>query len=93
LILFDYYLIAYDIANPKRLAKVSKFLEGYLRRMQKSVFQGELTASQITIVRDGLKDIIDQNEDSVMIYPLTKQNLLAVETIGIETWVDDFIIG
>nr|MDO8115103.1 CRISPR-associated endonuclease Cas2 [Candidatus Sigynarchaeota archaeon] len=91
--MFDYYLVAYDIADPRRLNKLAKFLEGYLRRLQKSVFQGELTASQITKVRDGIKEIINKNEDSVIIYPLSKQNLAAVENFGVENWIDDFTIG
>jgi len=35
----SFWLVSYDIADPKRLRKVAKFLEGYGQRIQYSVFQ------------------------------------------------------
>jgi len=89
---FDSYIIAYDICQPKRLTKLAKFLEGYLRRVQKSVFQGQLTGAQLVEVRDGIKDIMDTSVDAVAIYPLTRMNLDAIEWFGKEP-PDDYIIG
>jgi CRISPR-associated protein Cas2 len=89
---FDSYIIAYDIADAKRLNKMAKFLEGYLRRVQKSVFQGKLTGAQLVEVRDGIKDIMDAAVDSVAIYPLTKMNLDNIEWFGKQP-EDAFVIG
>lgn len=89
---FDSYIVAYDIRDPKRLNKLAKFLEGYLRRVQKSVFQGQLTGAQLVSVRDGIKDVMDASVDVVAIYPLTKMNMDAVEWFGKEP-PDDYIIG
>ena len=43
----DTYLVAYDIANPKRLRKVATACEDFGSRRQYSVFACRLTAARV----------------------------------------------
>jgi CRISPR-associated protein Cas2 len=60
------YLVAYDIADPKRLHKVFKFLKGYGEHLQFSVFECQFTARDLVECRAGLKDLIHHQEDQVL---------------------------
>lgn len=76
-----YVLIVYDI-KVERVTKVHKFLKGYLNWRQNSVFEGELTAAQIEKVKHGLKNIVDLDTDSVLIYIARDEKWLNREEIG-----------
>lgn len=78
-----YALIVYDV-EVKRVTKVHKFLKRYLHWVQNSVFEGELTESQMEGLKAGLKKIMDDEIDSVLIYTARDQRWLNKETIGRE---------
>jgi len=67
------YLIAYDIADPKRLLRVHRFLVKHAMALQYSVFAGVFTPFQLTAAVTGLRDRIDAREDDVRIYPLPRR--------------------
>jgi len=60
------YLISYDIADPKRLRLVFKFLKGFGDHLQFSVFECQLTARDLVQCRAGLQAIIHHKEDQVL---------------------------
>lgn len=64
----EIYLVVYDISDPKRLRKVALLCEKYLNRIQKSVFEGDLTKSQLFALKKDLKRAINKHVDSVLIY-------------------------
>jgi CRISPR-associated protein Cas2 len=76
-----YVLIVYDI-SVERVAKVHKLLKRYLNWRQNSVFEGELTASQIEAVKQNLHNIIDKEIDSVLLYIARDEKWLKREEIG-----------
>jgi CRISPR-associated protein Cas2 len=41
------YVVAYDIADDGRRNRVARFLEGWGRRVQKSVFECELSPEEL----------------------------------------------
>ncbi|MHB1679387.1 MAG: CRISPR-associated endonuclease Cas2 [bacterium] len=63
-------MICYDIADPKRLKKVSHILEDYGVRTQYSFFQCEISKDKANELIKILTLIIDKNKDSLFIYPL-----------------------
>jgi CRISPR-associated protein Cas2 len=65
-------IVVYDISDPSRLRQVAKICEKYLYRVQKSVFEGELTRSQLYALKHDLKKAINTSEDSVIIYFMTR---------------------
>ncbi len=78
-----YVLLVYDI-NEKRVVKVLKFLRTYLNWVQNSVFEGNITEAQLLKIKNGLKRIIDEEEDSVLIYTARDSKWLSKSVIGIE---------
>lgn len=69
-----YIIIIYDI-NVKRVNKVHKYLKTYLTWIQNSVFEGEITKSQYQIIITKLKELIDENQDSIIIYEIPEKYL------------------
>lgn len=87
-----YVIIVYDI-KVERVNKVKSFLRQHLFWIQNSVFEGELTNSEYKKVTDGLLDIIEEDEDSVIIYQLMMEESLTRNVLGVEkASVDDVIL-
>ena len=78
-----YVIIVYDI-DTKRVAKVCKYLRQHLNWVQNSVFEGELTKAQLARVKSGLLGIINDDEDSVLIYQMRHEKWMDKQVIGIE---------
>lgn len=72
------WLIAYDIADPRRLARVHRFLSSQAVPVQYSVFATRSTPMKIGLIRAGLAEIIDEGEDDVRIYPVPEPADLTV---------------
>ncbi|MGD0489854.1 MAG: CRISPR-associated endonuclease Cas2 [Syntrophorhabdales bacterium] len=62
------YVIAYDIADGRRLNQVRCFLKGYSSGGQKSVYECFLTDGELRIVTDELNHLIEQAEDRVHVF-------------------------
>lgn len=78
-----YVIIVYDI-KVERVNKVKIFLRQYLYWIQNSVFEGEVTKSEFEKIRTGLLNIIDENEDSIIIYPFNFVDNIERTVLGIE---------
>jgi CRISPR-associated protein Cas2 len=76
-----YVLLVYDV-EVKRVTKVHKFLKRHMHWVQNSVFEGELTEAQIETVKAGLRRILNDETDSVLIYTARDQRWLTRETMG-----------
>ena len=76
-----YVVVCYDV-GVSRVNKVRIFLKQYLDWIQNSVFEGELTKSKLREVEAGLKGIIDENEDSIVIYQVRDRGTLKRKCIG-----------
>ncbi len=86
-----YVIIVYDAA-PKRGAKLLKFLRQRLIWIQNSVFEGDVTEAQYEIIKKGIKDRINKEKDSIILYQFDSQNYTKREVIGIErNETDSFI--
>ena len=64
------YIIAYDIADNKRLLRVAKTLESWGYRIQESVFQLHLDSATLARVRARLAALISDVDDVIHIYPI-----------------------
>jgi CRISPR-associated protein Cas2 len=86
-----YIIIVYD-AVPKRGAKLLKYLRQHLIWIQNSVFEGEVTESNFAKIKAGIKEIINDKKDSVIIYTFDSMNYTSREVVGIEkNEIDSFI--
>ncbi len=62
------YIIAYDISDQQRLAKIGRFLKGYKTGGQKSVYECFLTDGELKFVMSKLKRMINPHFDRVHIF-------------------------
>lgn len=78
-----YALIVYDI-GVERIDGVRQFLRQYLTWIQNSAFEGEISEGQLEQVKVGVKRLIKEDEDSVIIFTASSKKWLQKEIIGIE---------
>ena len=67
------HIACYDIADPKRLARVHRYLRRIGMPLQYSVFLLHINAEERQRIATGLLKLIDVREDDVRIYPLPRQ--------------------
>ncbi len=60
------YLVCYDICDDKRLRRVFKTIRGYGDHLQYSVFECQLTATDLVRLRAELAEIIHHVQDQVL---------------------------
>ena len=73
------YLVIYDIADGKRLARAATIVLDYGVRVQKSVYEVRLTKQSLTALQHRLARVINPEVDGVKIFPLC-DNCLANRT-------------
>lgn len=76
-----YVIVVYD-ANVDRVDKIRMFLKQYLNWVQNSVFEGELTKVELKIIKEKIREFIDQKQDSVRIYALRSDKYLKMIELG-----------
>ncbi|MBF0508590.1 MAG: CRISPR-associated endonuclease Cas2 [Deltaproteobacteria bacterium] len=81
------YLVGYDISDDRRLAKVAKTMKGFGYRLQYSFFHCCLSDKQKNRMKEALKKIILDEEDQVIILPVTEKQLVELEFIGVKTQI------
>lgn len=79
-----FYIAVYDIASQKRLPKVLKTFRKYMNWVQKSAFEGELTAKQFQALKNELLDIINKEKDSIIFYYAEEQKHIGKKILGVE---------
>jgi len=63
-------LVAYDIADEKRLSKVARYLEKIGVRVQKSIFELDMSLKEASKIFNELKELIEIEEDMVFMYSI-----------------------
>lgn len=86
-------LITYDVntvstSGQKRLRRVSKICQNYGQRVQNSVFECVVDATQYTTLKFELESVIDKEKDSLRFYILGNNYKNKVEHIGIKPSID-----
>lgn len=84
-----YIILVYDIEmdknGPRILRRVFKICKKYLTHVQKSVFEGELTAAQLEKLKSELNAWIRDDQDSLIIFKNNNKKWLKKEFIGIDS--------
>ena len=86
-------LITYDVSTTtsggrKRLRQVAKICQNYGQRVQNSVFECIVDATQFTSLKIELTGIIDQKSDSLRFYQLGNNYKNKVTHIGAKESLD-----
>ncbi len=76
-----FVLMTYDV-HSRRVAKAMKVARRYLRRVQDSVFEGELTPGGLSALKRDLDAILDPDYDSVLFYTWREPWQLSRDAIG-----------
>jgi len=76
------YLIAYDIADPKRLHCVAKVCEDFGVRVQYSLFECRLESDEFNRLWDAMLTEMDDDEDRAVAYPLDARAVRETRTAG-----------
>lgn len=75
--------VMYDIKKDKARTKVSKFCEqAGLTRVQYSVFLGTIELNEKDTLQIQIEDTIDEEKDSVYIFPMSKDELKDTVLLG-----------
>ena len=75
-------LVAYDIADVKRLRRVAKIMENFGKRVQKSIFEVSLSPAVFRQMKFQIDTTIEHDEDGVKYFPLCIKCSAATEIIG-----------
>lgn len=78
-------LVAYDIREPKRLAKIAKTCEDFGVRIQYSVFECRLEADAFDRFWNALNDILDPEADRVTAYKVCASCAKDIRDAGVQT--------
>jgi CRISPR-associated protein Cas2 len=78
------YLIAYDIADPKRLRQVIKIMESYGERLQYSVFLCDLSGLEVARWESDVRDVVHLGQDSIITIDLGRVDAATpIRTLGV----------
>ena len=86
-----YLVVVYDVAV-ERLNTVRVILRQYLNWVQNSAFEGELTTGTLEELMLRLKDVIDENKDSILFYSVSNPKWLGKRILGIEKSVPSTVM-
>lgn len=75
-------IVAYDIADPKRIALVARILKDYGVRVQKSIFEVDVNGGVFAVMKERVEQVIIPAEDGVKYFPLCRKCIGMVEIIG-----------
>lgn len=78
-----FIILVYDI-NERRVNKVLKKCRQYLNWVQNSVLEGEISEASYKKLTMELEKIIDENEDSVIIYNMRTTRYSTRQILGME---------
>ncbi len=78
-----YCILVYDV-NEKRVAKMLKLCRQYLNWIQNSVFEGEITEFKLKELIYKMREIMDEEYDSVIIFSSRNERWLDKQIIGVD---------
>lgn len=86
-----FVILTYDV-QAARVAKARKVAEKYLQPVQNSVFEGHLTEARLKQLKHELRQLLDLQRDSVVLYRQDPYSGLQREHLGKHQWADDLIL-
>ncbi len=66
----DFYVLAYDIADDRRRAKIARLMESMGARVQGSVFEAHLNTAELDRLLKRALRLLRKEEDSLRVYSL-----------------------
>jgi len=86
-----YVILVYDIGE-KRVGKMLRLCRRYLHWIQNSVFEGELSEVQLRELEHEARQIMSDQDDSLIIFKTREEKWLEKRIIGVEkNSLDNFL--
>jgi CRISPR-associated protein Cas2 len=77
------YIFSYDVGSSSRRNRVSRVLERWGCRLQKSVFQCDISAEQSEFLKKEVLAYLKKEEDSLLVYSICAKDAQKAEGYGI----------
>lgn len=91
-----YIVLVYDVSQAengaRRWSRIFKICKKYLTHIQNSVFEGEVSKGQLAQLQKELKEYIDKELDSVIIFKSRQEKWLDKEFWGRKDDLTSFIL-
>ena len=91
-----YIVLVYDVSQEdhgtKRWPKIFKTCKRYLTHIQNSVFEGEISRAQLASLQQELKQYIDPELDSVILFKSRQEKWMDKEFWGRKDDLTSFIL-
>ena len=91
-----YIVLVYDVSQAengaRRWSRIFKICKKYLTHIQNSVFEGELSKGQLAQLQKELKENVDKELDSVIIFKSRQEKWLDKEFWGRKDDLTSFIL-
>jgi CRISPR-associated protein Cas2 len=81
-------IVAYDIADPRCLAKIAEIMKDYGGRVQRSIFEVSAREGVFNEFRQRVEETIISEEDGVKYFPVCEKCSGTVEIIGQGIFID-----
>ncbi len=78
-----FVIVAYDMVDNRRRAKVHKKLKNYITHIQGSVFEGYMNKNRISKMIKDIIPLIDSREDSLRIWRIPEKYVKEVIEVGL----------
>ena len=78
----EFYIVCYDTPSNKRRRKLHKLLKNYAVAVQKSVFETFLDKQSFNRMMEKIEKLMNEKEDSVRIYGMSRHVQKQVKIIG-----------
>jgi CRISPR-associated protein Cas2 len=88
MVLITYDVNTEDAAGRKRLRQIAKQCVNYGQRVQNSVFECVVDASQCVLLKQKLRNIMDEKKDSLRFYYLGNKYQTKIEHFGTKAAYD-----
>lgn len=86
-----FVILVYDFGE-KRVARALKIARKYLHWVQNSVLEGEISKANYVKLKMELEMLMDDTEDSVILYTFRTQKYSSREEMGLKKGGDDNIL-
>lgn len=76
-------IVAYDIADPRRLRRVARACLDYGVRIEKSVFECDLNETDFIHLWRTLNELVDPDDDALIAYKVCRNCIRETQTAGL----------
>jgi len=82
--------MVYDV-DVNRVNRVCKLLRCYLKHVQNSVFEGEISPKRLSNLLSRLRSIVDKEKDHIVVYSFPSKKVVKKVEFGEGRWIGNVL--